>query len=123
VERCQDRTVQAFRRSGDDWSEIVRQVIIGNHGESTKFHLRYFEIATGGYSSYETHQHEHVVVGIRGRGKVRLKGRTIDLGFLDTLYIAPETPHRIYNPYNEPFGFFCIVNAERDRPRPVKRRR
>lgn len=112
--------VQRYKSEGDDWIGIVRQVLIGAHGESTKFHLRYFEIMPGGYSSFETHKHEHVVIGIRGRGKVRLHRRNVDIGFLDVLYIAPHSPHRLYNPYNEPFGFFCIVNAKRDKPRPVK---
>jgi len=112
--------VQRYKPEGNDWSEIVRQVLIGSHGETTRFHLRYFEIKPKGYSSFETHKHEHVVIGIRGRGRVRLNKRSLNIGFLDVLYIAPHTPHRLYNPYNEPFGFFCIVNAKRDKPRPVK---
>ncbi len=91
--------------------------MIGDCGETAKFHLRYFEIMPEGYSSFETHKHEHVVIGIRGRGKARLNKRNIDIKFLDVLYINPNTPHRFYNPYKEPFGFFCIVNAKRDRPK------
>jgi ribulose-bisphosphate carboxylase large chain len=111
--------VQRYKAQGDDWSEILRQVLIGSHGETTRFHLRYFEIKPKGYSSFETHKHEHVVIGIRGKGKVRLSRRSINIGFLDVLYITPFTPHRLYNPYDEPFGFFCIVNAKRDKPRPL----
>jgi ribulose-bisphosphate carboxylase large chain len=113
--------VERYKPSGDDWSEIIRQTIIGNHGERTDFELRYFEIRPGGYSSLETHRHEHVVIGIRGRGCVRLNRRDVEIGFLDVLYIAPHTVHRLYNPHNEPFGFFCIVDSKRDRPRPVRR--
>jgi ribulose-bisphosphate carboxylase large chain len=113
--------IQKYKPGDGDWSEIVRQVLIGAKGESTKFHLRYFEIQPGGYSSFETHKHEHVVIGIRGKGRVRLNRKNIDIKFLDVLYIAPNTPHRFYNPYDRPFGFFCIVNAKRDRPKPVKR--
>jgi len=36
--------------------------------------------------------------------------------FLDTLYIAPLTPHQLSNPFDELFGFFCIVNSKRDKP-------
>jgi hypothetical protein len=34
------------------------------------------------------------------------------------VYIAPNDPHQFRNPEEagEPFGFLCIVNAERDRP-------
>jgi ribulose-bisphosphate carboxylase large chain len=109
-----------YKSKGDDWADIARHVLIGASGETTKFHLRYFEISSGGYSSFDIHKHEHVVIGIRGKGKARLNRRNVDINFLDIVHIRPETPHRLYNPYNEPFGFFCIVNAKRDRPRPVK---
>lgn len=112
---------EAYKNEGDDWQRIIRHNIIGVHGETTRFHLRYFEIAPGGNSSFETHKHEHVVVCIRGKGKVRLNRRTVELNYLDVLYIAPETPHQLLNPFEEPFGFFCIVNARRDRPKPVKK--
>lgn len=112
--------VKRYKSSGNDWSEIIRQTLIGNHGEKTDFELRYFEIKPGGYSSLETHKHEHVVIGIRGKGRVRLNRRDIGIGFLDVLYIAPHTAHQLYNPHNKPFGFFCIVDSRRDTPMPVK---
>ena len=41
-------------------------------GASLDFELRYFELAPGGYSSLERHEHPHAVVVLRGRGTVRL---------------------------------------------------
>jgi ribulose-bisphosphate carboxylase large chain len=111
---------EKYKTEGDDWAGIARQVLVGASGENTRFHLRYFEIKPGGYSSFESHKHEHVVVGIRGKGKAKLNRRTVDVNFLDVLYVKPDTPHRLYNPYSEPFGFFCIVDSKRDRPVPVK---
>ena len=108
-----------YKPTGTDFSGITRLPITGTNGEGTKFHLRYFEISPGGYSSYETHRHEHVVICIRGRGRVKLGTRSVEMAPFDVLYIAPQRPHRLYNPYDEPFGFFCIVDARRDRPRPV----
>ncbi len=115
--------VEKYKQEGADWKDIVRQNIIGVRGENTKFHFRYFEIMPGGNSSYEVHSHEHVVVCVRGKGKVRLGSRLIDMNHLDVLYIKAETPHQLFNPYDEPFGFFCIVDSERDRPRPAKRKK
>ncbi|MEW6214388.1 MAG: cupin domain-containing protein [Nitrospirota bacterium] len=109
---------EKYKIEGDDWADIIRRVLIGSHGESTRFHLRYFEIMPGGHSSFEKHKHEHVVVGIRGKGKILCGKKTYKLDFLDTLYIAPNVPHQISNPFNEQFGFFCIVNARRDKPSP-----
>ncbi len=108
---------ERYKREWGNWADIVRQTLIGDHGESARFHLRYFELAPGGFSSYEVHKHEHVVVGIRGSGLCVVKKKSIHINFLDTLYIAPNTPHQLRNPYTEPFGFFCIVNAKRDKPR------
>ena len=115
---------ERYKSSGKGWSDIVRQTLIGSHGETTKFHLRYFEIAPNGYSSFEMHKHEHVVIGIRGKGICIVRNprsaeaeKTYEIGFLDTLYIQPDAPHQLRNPFNEPFGFFCIVNAKRDRPK------
>jgi len=114
------RTEKYKASTEKDWADIIRRVLIGNHGEETLFHVRYFEIAPGGYSSLERHRHEHVVIVVRGRGKVRLGRRSEEVGFLDTVFIKPDTPHQLLNPFSEPFGFICIVNAERDRPIPMK---
>jgi ribulose-bisphosphate carboxylase large chain len=108
---------EEYKTEGKGWADIVRNTLIGNQGESTKFHLRYFEIKPGGFSSFEWHNHEHVVIGLRGRGICMAGKKRYQIGFLDTLYIEPKMPHQLKNPFNEPFGFFCIVNAKRDRPR------
>ncbi|MEW6419476.1 MAG: cupin domain-containing protein [Nitrospirota bacterium] len=108
---------ERYKPTGRDWADIIRQTLIGSRGETTKFHLRYFEIAPGGYSSFEMHKHEHVVIGVRGKGTCIVNKKTYKIGFLDTLYIQPDAPHQLRNPFNEPFGFFCIVNARRDKPK------
>jgi quercetin dioxygenase-like cupin family protein len=112
---------EKYKHGKGDWSGILRRTLIGNHGESAKFHLRYFEIAQGGCSSFEMHKHEHVVIGVTGKGVCIAGNEKHQIGFLDTLYIAPDTPHQLGNPFREPFGFFCIVNSKRDKPRIIKK--
>ena len=109
--------VEEYKPGEGEWKSIIRQVIVGKKGESTAFELRYFEIEPGGYSSLEKHLHEHVIIGIRGKGEVLAGHERYQLAFLDTVYISPDQPHQLLNPYSEPFGFFCIVNRDRDRPR------
>lgn len=104
---------------GQDWQGIIKQVLIGKAGEATAFHVRYFEVVQGGYSSLEKHDHAHVVIAVRGHGKAILHDTAYELNPLDTVYVAPWTPHQFQSMNDEPFGFFCIVNAERDRPQPV----
>jgi ribulose-bisphosphate carboxylase large chain len=111
---------ERYKEKQEGWADIVRNVLVGNNGETCKFHLRYFEINPKGFSSLEKHKHEHVVIGIRGKGKVRLGEKIFDIGYLDTVYVAPNTTHQLINPYDEPFGFFCIVDAKRDKPKIIK---
>ncbi len=102
------------------WKGVTRREIIGQRGESPLFHVRYFEIEPGGYSTFEHHQHEHVVMVQKGRGVVQLGCEELDLELGDIVYVAPHDPHQFRCPEeaDEPFGFYCIVNAERDRPEP-----
>jgi quercetin dioxygenase-like cupin family protein len=95
---------------------IDRQTIIGMRGESARFHVRYFEVEPGGHSSLEKHEHEHAVICVRGKGRALAGDKVFEVGFMDALYVAPNEPHQLFNPFEEPFGFICIVDAERDRP-------
>ena len=107
---------EAYKQEKANFSDIIRKVIIGAKEESCLFDVRYFEIAEGGFSSLEKHQHEHVVICVRGKGKVLLNDTIFNLDFLDIVYISPHTPHQLINEGKEPFGFFCIVNSVRDKP-------
>lgn len=111
---------ERYKSTEGGWSSITRRVLVGNLGESAKFHLRYFEIEPGGFSSLEQHRHEHVVICVRGKGTITIGRKKHTLRHLDTVYLGPRTVHQISNPFDEPFGFFCIVNSKRDRPTAVK---
>ena len=47
---------------GGEFRGASRQVLIGNRGERVKFHVRYFELEPGGFTSLERHRHSHVVI-------------------------------------------------------------
>ncbi|MEJ5227750.1 cupin domain-containing protein [Thermodesulfovibrio sp.] len=100
-------------RSGN-WSLIERFPIV--YSEDAKFEVRYFEISSGGRSSLEHHNHVHVIICVKGRGKLRIAEKTRTLNYLDIAYIAPNEVHQLLNPFKEPFGFICIVDRERDKP-------
>ena len=106
-----------YKQAGDHWCGVKRTVLVGEAGEGTAFHLRYFEVAPGGFTSLEEHQHEHAVVVMRGQGQVRLGEAVHQLAFGDTVYVASGEVHQFRNlSATEPFGFLCMVDARRDRP-------
>jgi quercetin dioxygenase-like cupin family protein len=108
--------VAEYKQSGEHHCGVTRVPLVGDQGEATAFHVRYFEIAPAGFSSMEHHGHEHAVVVLRGRGQVQLGAALHDLTFGDTVYIAANEVHQFRNPFAEPFGFLCVVDAQRDRP-------
>lgn len=109
--------VADYKAPADHWCGITRMALVGERGEHTRFHVRYFEIAPGGFSSLEHHRHEHAVVVLRGQGQVTLGDQQHPLGTGDIVYVGPDEVHQFRNPsVTEVFGFLCIVDAERDAP-------
>lgn len=108
-----------YKGDGDGWRGITRRVLVGETGESACFHVRYFELEPGGFSTLERHRHEHVVIPIRGSGEAQIGCRVFPLAFGDVVYVAPDDAHQFRNPSGAPFGFLCMVAAQRDRPRPA----
>jgi quercetin dioxygenase-like cupin family protein len=95
-----------------------RQVLLaGSRGAAVRFDVRYFELAPGARTNFEQHRHAHVVIALRGAGRVRLGTRWMRLRGRDACYVAPDTPHELHNDRRTPFGFLCIVDAVRDRGR------
>jgi len=109
-----------YKRADGTWSGVTRQVLAGGPESPSSFELRYFELAPGGRSSYEKHRHEHAVVVLRGSGEVLLAGALHALRPGDFVRVAPGDAHQFRNTGNEPLGFLCVVDAERDAPTPLR---
>jgi mannose-6-phosphate isomerase-like protein (cupin superfamily) len=93
---------------------ITRQVLFSDpelHGE-----LRYFEVAPGGFSTLERHEHMHAVLILRGRGHCLVGQEVRPLAIHDLVTVPPWTWHQFRATGDEPLGFLCLVNAERDKP-------
>jgi len=96
------------------FSSITRQVLFSDpalHGE-----LRYFEVAPGGFSTLERHEHMHAVLVLRGRGHCLVGGEVRRIELRDLITVPPMTWHQFRATANEPLGFLCMVNAARDKP-------
>ena len=78
--------------------------------------LRYFEIAPGGYSTLERHEHVHAVMILRGQGRCLLRDQIRMVKPFDLISIPSWTWHQFRATEGEALGFLCMVNATRDRP-------
>jgi len=93
---------------------ITRQVLFSDPNMAGE--LRYFEVAPGGYSTLERHQHMHAVLILRGSGHCMVGSEIKSLGTRDLVTVPAMTWHQFRASAGEPLGFLCMVNAERDKP-------
>lgn len=117
--RWDDVEVMAYKPAAEDGSApfraITRQVLFDDPALACQ--LRYFEIEAGGHSTLERHEHVHGVMVVRGRGRCLVGDRLHDLAVHDLIQVPAMTWHQFRAADDEPLGFLCLVNADRDRPR------
>lgn len=96
------------------FKSITRQVLFADpqlDGE-----LRYFEMAPGGFSTLERHEHMHAVLILRGRGHCLVGDEVRAVETRDLVTVPAMTWHQFRATRGEPLGFLCMVNAARDKP-------
>jgi len=93
---------------------ITRQVLFAPADQASE--LRYFEVAPGGFSTLERHEHTHAVLILRGHGTVLLDGDVQEVRQNDLVSIDPLTWHQFHAAEDGALGFLCLVSKDRDRP-------
>ena len=104
-----------YKQDGTHFREITRQVLFEGNAQIPA-QWRYFETAADGYSTLERHEHLHVVLILRGSGKVLVGKRIFKIKTFDLIQIPSLTWHQFRATAGEPLGFLCLVNIDRDRP-------
>jgi quercetin dioxygenase-like cupin family protein len=98
---------------------VARHTIVGGRKETSdssgpQLEVRYFEVQPGAVSRLEKHAHEHYVIVSKGTGYAILGDSVTEVAPNDVVYVAPLELHQFVNRGDEPFGFFCVVDACRD---------
>lgn len=94
--------------------DVTRQVLFADAAGGAEW--RYFEVAPGGWSTLERHEHTHAVMILRGRGRCLVGERVYPVGERDLVEVPPMTWHQFRAAPDAPLGFLCLVSRERDRP-------
>ena len=107
--------VLAYKQEGSaPFKDVTRQVLFDSADPPAQ--LRYFEVAPGGHTTLERHEHVHSVMVIRGRGQCLVGDNAYELGANDLVNVPPMTWHQFRAGPDGPLGFLCMVPADRDRP-------
>lgn len=95
--------------------DVTRQVLFADAAHGAEW--RYFEVAPGGWSTLERHEHTHAVMILHGRGRCLVGDRIHDVTEHDLVDVPAMTWHQFRAAPDAPLGFLCLVSRERDRPR------
>lgn len=107
--------VHPYKETGTHFRSITRQTLF--EGDSAMpIEMRYFEMQPGGYSTLERHEHQHLVMVLRGNGTVLVGDEVYSVGLHDVVHVPPMTWHQFQASGSEPFGILCNVMSERDKP-------
>jgi quercetin dioxygenase-like cupin family protein len=107
--------VLAYKQEGAaPFKDVTRQVLFDSADPPAQ--LRYFEVAPGGHTTLERHEHVHSVMVIRGRGECLVGDRAYELAANDLVAVPPMTWHQFRAAPDSPLGFLCLVASRRDRP-------
>ncbi|HLY54886.1 MAG TPA: cupin domain-containing protein [Stellaceae bacterium] len=105
----------AYKEEGTaPFRAVTRQVLF--HDERLGCELRYFEVAPGGWSTLERHEHMHAVMVLRGRGRCLVGTEVREVAEHDLVTVPPWTWHQFRAAADAPLGFLCMVNRQRDKP-------
>jgi quercetin dioxygenase-like cupin family protein len=85
--------------------------LVGSQEKAPHYAIRYFEVEPGGWTSLDSHEHDHGVMILRGKGCVLLGGDEVEVSFGDIIYVSPFELHQFKNVGREPLGFLCVVPA------------
>ena len=103
-------------KAGDEapFKDVTRQTLFARPDLAGE--LRYFEIAPGGHSTLERHEHAHAVMVLRGRGCCLVGQATYAIGSHDLVAVPAMTWHQFRASADDVLGFLCMVDCGRDRP-------
>jgi S-methyl-1-thioxylulose 5-phosphate methylthiotransferase len=106
--------VLRYKEEGEaPFEGVTRQVLFEDAGGAQ---WRYFEVAPGGHTTLERHEHTHAVMVLHGGGRCLVGDRIYELAERDLVCVPPLTWHQFRAHQNAPLGFLCLVSRERDRP-------
>jgi quercetin dioxygenase-like cupin family protein len=102
-------------KEGGPYKDVTRQVLFEGK-DALPAQWRYFEVAPGGHSTLERHEHLHNVLILRGRGTCMVGDEVQAIDEHDLIHVPSLTWHQFRAAADAPLGFLCLVSETRDKP-------
>ena len=107
IKKCSEVPIEKIVEKGI--SGVSKQVLLGPEDGAPTFSLRRFTVAPGGYTFYHTHDFEHEVYVLAGKGVARSEHNEISISEESVILVKPNDVHQFVNTGKDDFIFLCII--------------
>ena len=83
--------------------------LIGMDSPAPNFYMRLFEVEPGGHSPFHSHEMEHEIFVVEGKGRINTEKEPIPLEQGSFALIMPEEKHQFENVGDTTFKFLCVI--------------
>jgi quercetin dioxygenase-like cupin family protein len=101
--------VQSISYDSDGLRSVTKNILIGENEGAPNSIMRYFNLEPGGHSKLEKHPQEHEAIILRGKGVIQIGENKHTVQPFDAVFIEGNELHQFTNPFDEPFGFICVI--------------
>lgn len=94
--------------------KVSMRLLVGRDDGAPSFSMRHFTVEPGGHTPQHSHNYEHEVLVLEGRGTVEEDGELHEITGGDVLMVKPNVQHQFRNTGEEPLTFICLVPVSFD---------
>jgi quercetin dioxygenase-like cupin family protein len=105
----EDKKIKCTEVEEEDITGVRMKVLIGDQEGATNYVMRVFDIARGGHTAYHTHDWEHEVYVIQGKGAVKQKDTEHPVQKGSFILVKSNEEHQFINKGLRSFRFICVV--------------
>ena len=100
-------SVEEFRLKKEGMKGVKVKYLLHAGVGAKRIQLRLFTIDVGGYTPFESHEHEHEVFILKGKAKIYGENEVFTAKPGTVIFISSFEKHKIENAGDEPLQFLC----------------
>lgn len=89
-------------------------VMVGREHGAPNFAIRHFTVEPGGHTPRHSHDYEHEVFIVSGKGEILLDGAYRPIRSGDVIYVPADHEHQFRADANDGLRFLCAVPVHRN---------
>ena len=101
--------VLPIEMNNDTVKNVSGRVLLGKEDGAPNFCMRRFDLGPGGYAPEHSHDWEHEIYVLEGKGQVMIDGTDHAAPAGSAIFVPPNVPHQVKNPSDSAFAFLCLV--------------